>query len=72
MVTLPQYAAFSLIWISFGIYWGSIYAVTDVGEATRKSKFKSYVYLIFFFVPIVVRHVHTPQPIQDMESFIGQ
>ncbi|MCZ2258089.1 hypothetical protein [Sporosarcina sp. G11-34] len=54
MLTLPQYAAFSFIWISFGIYWGSVYAVTDVGEATKKSTFKSYVYMFLFLVPIVV------------------
>ena len=54
MMTLPQYAAFSIIWISFGIYWGSIYAVSDIGEATRTSKVKSYVYLIIILALIVI------------------
>lgn len=54
MLTVPQYAVFSLIWLSFGIYWGSIFAVTDVGEATKTSIVKSYVYMVFIFGSLVI------------------
>lgn len=54
MLTVPQYVAFSLIWLSFSIYWGSIFAVSDVGEATKTSTFKSYVYVVLVLVSLVI------------------
>lgn len=47
-LTVTQYIAFSLIWISFGVYWGSIYPASDVGDASNSSTFKVIVYLILF------------------------
>ncbi|MBE1554245.1 hypothetical protein [Sporosarcina limicola] len=53
-LTFPQYIAFSLIWISFGIYWGTIYPVTELGEVSGSSNLKAYLYLILYLVIISV------------------
>ncbi|CAM3260410.1 hypothetical protein FITA111629_13455 [Filibacter tadaridae] len=62
-LTFPQYVAFALIWISFGLYWGSIYPVTDLGEAPTSSNFKTYLYSILFIIVVCgglfLLHVYT-------------
>lgn len=45
-MTLPEYIAFSIIWMSFGIYWGVMYPLTDLGEVTKSSTLKMWVYIV--------------------------
>ena len=45
-LTLPEYIAFSIIWMSFGIYWGVMYPLTDLGEVTKSSTLKMWVYTV--------------------------
>ncbi len=51
-LTFPQYVAFSLIWISFGIYWGVVYPISDIGETSKTSMFKASMYLILLMAVV--------------------
>ena len=45
-LTFPEYIAFSIIWVSFGIYWGVMYPLSDLGEVTKSSTLKMWVYIV--------------------------
>lgn len=52
VLTFPEYAAFSIIWISFGIYWGVMYPLADLGEVNHSSNFKVTLDIILFLVTV--------------------
>jgi len=52
-LTFPEYAAFSVIWMSFGIYWGAMYPLADLGEVIKSSNFKTSLHIILFLVMVV-------------------
>ncbi len=52
-MTLPEYIAFFIIWMSFGIYWGVMYPIADLGEVTKSSTFKLWLYIALFLAFVV-------------------
>lgn len=54
ILTFPEYAAFSIIWLSFGLYWGVMYPLADIGEMTKTSTFKMSLYTVLYFGIIIV------------------
>ena len=53
ILTFPEYAAFTIIWLSFGIYWGTAFPLTDVGEVKKMGSFKMWLYTVLFFAVVV-------------------
>ena len=53
ILTFPEYAAFTIIWLSFGIYWGALFPLADVGEVRKMSTFKMWLYTVLFLVIVV-------------------
>lgn len=53
ILTFPEYAAFMVIWLSFGIYWGTAFPLTDIGEVTKMGTFKMWLYTVLFLVIVV-------------------
>lgn len=52
-LAFPEYIAFAIIWIMFGIYWGVSYPLVDIGEVKKMGAFKMTLYTVLFFVPII-------------------
>ena len=50
ILTFPEYAAFTIIWLSFGIYWGAQFPLTDVGQVAKTSTVKMWFYTALFLV----------------------
>lgn len=44
ILTFSEYAAFTIIWLSFAVYWGALFPLTEVGEVTKMSPFKMWLY----------------------------
>ena len=53
ILTFPEYAAFTIIWLSFGIYWGTAFPLTEVGEVKKMGSFKMWLYTVLFLVVVV-------------------
>ena len=53
ILTFPEYAAFMIIWLSFGVYWGALFPLTDVGEVTKMSPFKIWLYTLLVMAIIL-------------------
>lgn len=53
VMTFPEYVAFTIIWLSFGISWGTVYPLTDLGAETKMDTFKLIIYTILFLAPII-------------------
>lgn len=52
MMTPGQFIAFSIIWLSFGIYAGYIFPASDAGD--QSTRLKTVVYSIAFFAGMIV------------------
>lgn len=50
ILTFPEYAAFTIIWLSFSIYWGALFPLADVGEVAKTSTVKMWIYTVLFLV----------------------
>lgn len=50
ILTFPEYTAFTIIWLSFGIYWGALFPLADIGEVAKTSTFKMWLYTVFFLI----------------------
>lgn len=53
ILTFPEYTAFTIIWLSFGIYWGTVFPLSDLGEIRETSTFKISLYIILYFGLII-------------------
>lgn len=53
ILTFPEYAAFMIIWLSFGIYWGTSFPLADIGDTKKRGTFEMGIYAVLFFVPII-------------------
>lgn len=47
ILTFPEFVAFSIIWLSFGIYWGVQNPATDVIQIVKTSTVKMWVATVF-------------------------
>lgn len=53
LLPIGNYLAFSMIWLSFGIWAGILFPIADVGEKVPKNTFVHGLYCILFFGCIV-------------------
>lgn len=53
ILTFPEFVAFSVIWLSFGIYYGVQYPVTDILQVAKSSTVKMWILTVLFLASCV-------------------